>query len=69
MTAITRAQASLLLTVGQGSLSFQLLGADGGLYDFGRALCLHSTVTGLTVLSHNFIAVYNLKTSVLDTNM
>ena len=22
---------------GQGSLSFQLLGADGGLYDFGRA--------------------------------
>ncbi|XP_035762227.1 nucleolar protein 11-like [Neolamprologus brichardi] len=48
---------------GKGSLSFQLLGADGGLYDFGRALCLHSTVTGLTVPSHNFIAVYNLKTS------
>lgn len=52
---------ALLLTAGQGSLSFQLLGADGGLYDFGRALCLLSTVTGLVVPSHNLIAVYMLE--------
>lgn len=43
----------------QGSLSFQLLGADGGLYVFGRSLCLLSTVRGLTVPSHNYTAVYN----------
>lgn len=43
----------------QGSLSFQLLGADGGLYVFGRSLCLLSTVMGLTVPSHNYTAVYN----------
>ncbi len=49
-----------VVTAGQGSLSFQLLGADGGLYDFGRALCLLSTVTGLAVPPHNFMAVYNL---------
>ncbi|KAM7393970.1 hypothetical protein PAMP_020801 [Pampus punctatissimus] len=29
---------------GQCSLSFQLLSADGGLYDFGRGLCLLSTL-------------------------
>lgn len=57
------AQVSLIviITAGQGSLSFQLLGADGGLYDFGKALCLLSTVTGLAVPPHNFMAVYNLE--------
>lgn len=28
---------AFVVTAGQGSLSSQLLGADGGLYDFGRA--------------------------------
>lgn len=49
-----------LITAGQSSLSFQLLGADGGLYDFGRALWLLSTVTGLTVPPHDSMAVYIL---------
>lgn len=57
----TQASLVVIVTAGQGSLSFQLLGADGGLYDFGRALCLLSTVTGLTVPPHNFMAVYNVK--------
>lgn len=35
---VGRASLAVLITGGQGSLSFQLLGADGGLYDFGRAL-------------------------------
>lgn len=60
-------QVFLIFTVGQGSLSFQLLGADGGLYDFGRAFSLLSTVTGLAVPFHNFIAVYKIKIVEIDT--
>lgn len=37
------------------------MGANEGLYDFGRALCLLSTVTGLCVPSHHFMAVYSPK--------
>ena len=47
----------IIMNADQGSLSFQLM---GGLYDFGRALCLLSTVTGLTVPPHNFMAVHKL---------
>lgn len=46
---------------GQVSLSFQLLGADGGLYKFGRTWCLLSTVTGLRIPPHNLIAVHSVK--------
>lgn len=45
----------------QGSLSFQLLCADGGLYDFGRTLCLLFIVTGPLVPRYNFIAVNKFK--------
>lgn len=58
----TQASRIFINTAGQGSLSFQLLGADGGLYDFGRTLCLLSTVMGLSVPPHNFMAVHNFKT-------
>lgn len=56
------AEPFLIVAVGQGSLCFQLLRADGGLYDFGRTMCLLSTVKGLVVPPHNFIAVHNPKT-------
>lgn len=39
----------MVLLLDQGSLSFQLLCTGGGLYDFGRSLCLLSTVTGFAV--------------------
>ncbi|CAG5928845.1 unnamed protein product [Menidia menidia] len=54
---------------GQGSLSFQLLGADGGLYDFGRLLYLLSTVRGPAVPYHNLTAVYNPKTSCMNRTL
>lgn len=40
----------------QVSLSFQLLGAERGLYEFGRTLYLLSTVTGLGIPPHNYVA-------------
>lgn len=45
-------------TIGQCSLSLQLQSADGGLYDFGRVSRLLSTVIGIPLPPHNFIAVY-----------
>lgn len=47
--------------VGQVSLSFQLLGADRGLHEFGRTLFLLSTVAGLGIPPHNFIAANSVK--------
>lgn len=51
----------LAAVAGQFSLSFQLFGVGRGLYNFGRRLCLLSTVTGLRIPPHNFIAVNNVK--------
>lgn len=46
---------------GQVSLSFQLLRAGRGLYEFGRTLHLLSTVTGLRIPPHNFIAANSVE--------
>lgn len=61
MTTCVQLYEGQAAVAGQGSLSFPLLGAGRGLYNFGRTLCLLSTVTGLRIPPHNFIAVNNVK--------
>lgn len=57
MCAVLDCCPQRLRPTGQVSLSSQLLGAGGGLYDFGRSLCLLSTVGGIAFSPHNSKAV------------